>query len=131
MLPTITPHISGLPPEVDPLASFFASLDAMAAIPDVETVLPAHGQPFSDLAGRVEAIKAHHEERLLALAEASSALGWATVTDLSHEIFRSRSWGSMAESETYAHLEHLRLLGRAERRTAGEGLAYLVTGRGA
>ena len=27
----------------------------------------------------------------------------------------------MAESETYAHLEHLRMLGDAERRTDGTG----------
>ena len=127
VLPTITPHISGLPPEVDPLASFFSSLDAMAAIPGVRVVLPAHGHPFTDMAGRVEAIKAHHEDRLRALADASSGLGWATVTDLSHEIFQPRSWGSMAESETYAHLEHLRLLGRAERKADGGGLSYLVS----
>ena len=29
-------------------------------------------------------------------------------------LFRERSWGEMAESETYAHLEHLRLEGMAE-----------------
>ena len=126
ILPTITPHISGLPPGVDPLAAFFASLDAMAALPGVGLVLPAHGHPFTDLVGRVEAIKAHHGERLQALADTSVALGWSTVTELSHEIFQPRSWGSMADSETYAHLEHLRLLGWAERREDGGVLSYLV-----
>ena len=29
-------------------------------------------------------------------------------------LFRERSWGDMAESETYAHLEHLRLERQAE-----------------
>jgi hypothetical protein len=29
------------------------------------------------------------------------------------KLFRERSWGGMAESETYAHLEHLRILGEA------------------
>jgi hypothetical protein len=28
-------------------------------------------------------------------------------------LFRERSWGSMAESETFAHLEHLRRTGQA------------------
>jgi hypothetical protein len=37
-----------------------------------------------------------------------------TVEDFSHHLFRKERWGSMAESETYAHLEHLRLDGRAE-----------------
>jgi len=32
-------------------------------------------------------------------------------------LFKERSWGGMAESETYAHLEHLRLMGNAERHT--------------
>jgi glyoxylase-like metal-dependent hydrolase (beta-lactamase superfamily II) len=130
ILPTITPHISGLPPGVDPLAAFFSSLDAMAALPGVHRVLPAHGHPFADLTGRVDAIKTHHEERLQALADTSAALGWSTVTDLSHEIFQPRSWGSMADSETYAHLEHLRLLGWAERRDEGGGLLSYLVARG-
>ena len=41
-------------------------------------------------------------------------------------LFRERSWGHMAESETFAHLEHLRLLGQAERREAGGYLLYLA-----
>ena len=35
-------------------------------------------------------------------------------TELSHHLFRKERWGGMAESETYAHLEHLRLSGQAE-----------------
>ena len=45
---------------------------------------------------------------------------------VSHELFVERSWGSMADSETYAHLEHLRLNGEAERREAQGLLYYLV-----
>ena len=52
VLPTITPHISGLALAKDPLMAFFESLDQVAAIPDVEQALPAHGHPFPDLAGR-------------------------------------------------------------------------------
>jgi hypothetical protein len=33
----------------------------------------------------------------------------------------------MAESETYAHLEHLRLAGQAERRDDEGGMLYSVT----
>ena len=35
--------------------------------------------------------------------------------DLSHELFPKRHWGVMAESETFAHLEHLRGAGGVER----------------
>jgi glyoxylase-like metal-dependent hydrolase (beta-lactamase superfamily II) len=116
VLPTITPHISGVNTGRDPLAKFVASLHRVAALgPEVRTVLPAHGHPFTDLAGRAAAIEAHHHERLEKLRAASLALGPATVETLSHELFRPARWGPMAESETYAHLEHLRLSGQAER----------------
>ena len=64
VLPTITPHISGVDGAGDPLALFFDSLDRMTKLEDVTIVLPAHGHPFNDLTGRVDAIKQHHDERL-------------------------------------------------------------------
>ncbi len=114
VLPTITPHISGLTSSTDPLADFFESLDRVGEVPDVKQVLPAHGHPFTDLRGRAQAIKRHHHERLGKVKAISRELGPATVQAFSHKLFRPRSWGPMAESETYAHLEHLRLLGEAE-----------------
>ena len=126
VLPTITPHISGLGGGPDPLADFFVSLDRVAALPDVTNVLPAHGHPFTDLAGRVDHIKRHHDERLAKLRDASDRLGEASVQDYMRELFRERSWGTMAESETYAHLEHLRIDGRAESRGEGGRLLYSI-----
>ena len=114
VLPTITPHVSGLGAGRDPLGRFVESLDKVADLPGVNQVLPARGQPFVDLSGRVGKIKLHHVERIEKLREAALALGPATVTDLSKSLFQPRSWGPMAESETYAHLEHLRLAGEAE-----------------
>jgi len=128
VLPTITPHISGLTDTQDSLADFFGALDKVAALPGVRHVLPAHGLPFVDLPQRVEEIQTHHHERLGRLAEISSEIGEADVIEMSHHLFRERSWGAMAESETYAHLEHLRLAGRAQRREAGGKLWYLVSG---
>jgi glyoxylase-like metal-dependent hydrolase (beta-lactamase superfamily II) len=125
VLPSITPHISGLI-EGDPLRAYLESLDRVAAFEGVTTVLPAHGQPFSDLPGRVEAIKQHHAERLDHLRDLSRGRGWATVNELMKDLFRERSWGHMAESETFAHLEHLRLLGDADRREEAGYLRYFV-----
>jgi glyoxylase-like metal-dependent hydrolase (beta-lactamase superfamily II) len=125
VLPTITPHISGMI-EGDPLARYVESLDRVAALPDVTRVLPAHGRLIDDLPTRVAEIKAHHEQRLQRLGEVSDELGWASVQDLSRRLFAPRAWGSMAESETYAHLEHLRLAGAAERRERDGSLEYLV-----
>jgi glyoxylase-like metal-dependent hydrolase (beta-lactamase superfamily II) len=126
VLPTITPHVAGVGSGRDPLADFVASLDKVAALGEVTDVLPAHGHPFGDLAGRIAAIKAHHVERLDRVRAIAAALGPATVTDFSHELFRRERWGHMAESETYAHLEHLRLAGEAHRYEGSDGLVYVI-----
>jgi glyoxylase-like metal-dependent hydrolase (beta-lactamase superfamily II) len=125
VLPTITPHIGGFIGG-DPLASYLANLDKVAALEGVTRVLPAHGHPFDDLAGRCQAIKDHHATRLQMLADAGDAVGWAGVTRWSEELFIERSRGPMADSETAAHLEHLRLTDRAARRPAAEGYEYRV-----
>lgn len=123
VLPTITPHVSGYLTE-DSLNRYVGSLDRLAGLDGVGLVLPAHGHPFAGLAGRVEEIKRHHDERLEELLGISDELGWATVVQLSQRLFAERSWGAMAEDETYAHLEHLRLGGRAERREENGVLSY-------
>ncbi len=122
VLPTITPHIAGIGSGRDPLSSYVASLDRVAGVGPVRVVLPAHGQPFADLAGRVAAIKRHHEERLDRVVRILEGLNRATVAELSHHLFRPDLWGPMAESEAYAHLEHLRLAGGVERRRRDDGL---------
>jgi glyoxylase-like metal-dependent hydrolase (beta-lactamase superfamily II) len=128
VLPTITPHISGIGNSDDPLAEFFASLDRMQTLHGVKHVLPAHGHPFTNLSGRVDEIKKHHIDRLDRLASASHELGRAaSVNELMQHLFSPRAWGSMAESETYAHLEHLRLAGQADARWDDDLLLYEVT----
>ena len=123
VLPTITPHISGVLPD-DSLGRYVESLDRLDALPGVDLVLPAHGHPFHGLSRRVAEIKVHHDERLDELIRIGDELGWASVTELSHRLFALRSWGAMAEDETYAHAEHLRLHGRAEVREQGGVLLY-------
>ena len=121
VLPTITPHISGLTPSPDAIAEFVTALHRVAGLPGVSTVLPAHGLPFRDLGERVDAIIAHHDERLELIERIVSGHDSAGVRVVSRELFKKRSWGPMAESETYAHLEHLRLGGRMERSTDARG----------
>ena len=48
------------------------------------------------------------------------------MQELSHEIFPRKHWGVMAESETFAHLEHLVLEGEAERWSEDGTPVYLV-----
>lgn len=128
VLPTITPHISGQTPQSDPLDEFFTSLVRMEDLGGVTIALPAHGHPFEDLGGRARNIIEHHEDRLDIIRDAQEQLPNGTVADFMRVLFRERSWGDMAESETYAHLEHLRQLGELCRSDA-DGLArYAPTG---
>jgi hypothetical protein len=95
----------------------------MKELPGVTNVLPAHGHPFTDVVGRVDAILGHHEERLETIRGAGDDLGSGTVESFMQRLFKERSWGDMAASETYAHLEHLRILGLATRdEVAGQAM---------
>jgi hypothetical protein len=67
-------------------------------------------------------------ERLERVKAIGRELGLASVADYSKHLFKPRSWGSMADSETYAHLEHLRLLGDAETRREADGTLLYTTG---
>jgi glyoxylase-like metal-dependent hydrolase (beta-lactamase superfamily II) len=113
VLPTITPHISGMSKYPDPLAGFFNSLDKVGAFgSQVGICLPAHGKPFADIATRCEQIKEHHQGRLEKLRTSAAELDRpATVTEFSGHLFSPRAQGTMADSETFAHLEHLRIAG--------------------
>jgi glyoxylase-like metal-dependent hydrolase (beta-lactamase superfamily II) len=121
VLPTITPHISGVDAGPDPLNAFKQSLDKVKGLEGVKHVLPAHGCPFHDLGGRVDDIHRHHGERLDQLKGFLTEDGEASVHSLMQRLFRQKVWGPMAESETYAHLEHLRLAGEAARREVPVG----------
>ena len=57
------------------------------------------------------------------IREALPELPNGTVDEFMRVLFRERSWGEMAESETYAHLEHLRESGELAKHFDG-GLAH-------
>jgi glyoxylase-like metal-dependent hydrolase (beta-lactamase superfamily II) len=128
VLPTITPHIGGLAIDVDPLGTFFGSLDKVAGFgADTSVVLPAHGHPFTNLEGRVESIKQHHLQRLDRLRKAAVEFGRAAnVGEYAAQLFAPHVLGAMADSETYAHLEHLRRAGELRRDTSNPTYEYAL-----
>ena len=130
VLPNITPHISGLTGHGDPLTLFFDSLDKVGRFAhDISIALPAHGTPFTNVGERVTSIKDHHAGRLQKLRDTSASLGRpATVMEFSTHLFSPRAQGSMADSEAFAHLEHLRLLGDFERIDTGDAFEYVLRG---
>jgi glyoxylase-like metal-dependent hydrolase (beta-lactamase superfamily II) len=119
LLPRISPNI-GLHPQsgADPLGDYLRSLRTIARL-DIDTVLPAHGDPFSDPAGRIEEIDRHHRERkdaLLSLARGAPCSGW----ELAHRLFsgameRNVFQKRLALQETLAHCQSLAQEGRLEK----------------
>jgi glyoxylase-like metal-dependent hydrolase (beta-lactamase superfamily II) len=114
VLPRITSNI-GLYPQSrdDPLGDFLSALKKMRDLP-VRRVLPAHGEPFDDLAGRVDELLAHHDARLGAVL---AALGSRerTAYEVAHDLFktlRSPHEERFALAETLAHLRYLERRGR-------------------
>jgi glyoxylase-like metal-dependent hydrolase (beta-lactamase superfamily II) len=126
VLPRITPNI-GLYSEKDrenPLGDYLASLAKVAQLP-ARVVLPGHGEPFNDLAGRTVEIARHHDERemqLLALLEDRPQ----HACELAEQLFENRlkhdEARRMGVAEVIAHLEHMRFAGRVKQHLTKEGV---------
>ncbi len=131
VLPTITPHISGLHSGPNPMADFFTSLRLIAALPGVGIGLPAHGGVIADVPTRCADIVEHHHERMRILAAVGEAQGWTDIPGFSLHLFRPERQGAMADSETYAHIAWLEAAGHAQRRVRDDGShEFLVTASG-
>jgi glyoxylase-like metal-dependent hydrolase (beta-lactamase superfamily II) len=116
VLPRISPNVSlGVTePDADPLGEWFASIAKLRLLPDDLLVLPGHGDPFTGLHARLDAMDREHRERLdeleVFLAEPRRAV------DCFGRLFR-RAIGpdmlGMATGEALAHLRRLEIEGRA------------------
>ncbi|HXW75795.1 MAG TPA: MBL fold metallo-hydrolase, partial [Candidatus Eremiobacteraceae bacterium] len=116
LLPTITPNV-GLYPECrpNPLDDYLSSFEKFAAMGDY-LVYPSHGEPYNALGRRIEALRAHHDERLGGVWErtAASDRAGASAADIV-----THFWGDRLNAhetrfalvEVVAHLEYLRLAG--------------------
>lgn len=117
ILPRITPNISyWFHGDPNPLASFYASLDKIAAL-EVDFVIPSHGKPFHNGHERVQELKEHHEERLTTLLEIIKES--RTVYEASEKLFNKKlnvHETRFALGETLAHLEYLRHDGKCQRK---------------
>jgi glyoxylase-like metal-dependent hydrolase (beta-lactamase superfamily II) len=121
VLPHITPSI-GFESQrsATALGDFLSSLARVRNL-SVDVVLPAHGEVFTDLSGRVDELLAHHEGRLLECLEAIPSAG-ATAFEVAQRITWTRRRTPyeilrlpdrvLAIWETGAHLELLESQGR-------------------
>lgn len=129
--PNIGFHVQSLS---NPLADYLDSLRAVAAL-DVQTVLPAHGETFHDLNGRVREIIEHHEERMAQIGEALGNQARTTYQVAARIPWRRGRGGwddldtfnrRIAVTEALAHLEVLRARGRIRRYIKGGRLYYVA-----
>ncbi len=135
VLPGISPNVGIYAPEdADPLGDYLAALARVRDLP-VGLVLPGHGEPFTGLAARVDAIATHHAARL---TEIGGALGDEAIT--AYDLCARLRWAggrarwadlppfqhALALAETIAHLELLRRRGRARREEDGGTIRYAI-----
>jgi len=129
LLPKISPNI-GLHPQsgADPLDDYILSLERVRRL-EVETVLPAHGDPFHEHRDRIAEIIQHHDARkaaLVRLARDDAKSGWQLASELfagimQRNVFQQR----LALQETLAHCQSLAVEGRLRKQVSRE----LVTWR--
>ena len=118
VLPRITSNVSvGLSePEADPLGEWLASIARLKDLPDSLLVLPSHGEPFTGLHARLDALAHGHRDRLDALhskldepRRAVDCFGTLFARQIEDGMY------GLATGEALAHLRRLEVEGRAVR----------------
>ncbi len=126
VLPGITPFVPYSPVDPDNLGTYLESLRRVEAI-DPPLTLPAHLQLIERGAARAHQIRLHHRRRLDGML-AELAGGPRTAWQVMEAVFRPNlppMHTRLAFMETLAHMEHLRLEGRARHVDVVDGsLAY-------
>ncbi len=117
LLPDATPNIQPAAGREDSLADYLATLARLSALP-VSLVLPSHGEPYTDHRGRAGELTAFHAKRLRTILH-ELRHGPLAVGDLARTLFVVRESAiddMLADMETLAHLDNLRLKGLVLRR---------------
>ena len=121
----ITPNICSMGPDSNMLGKYLESLDKIRAL-DAKLVLPAHrGMGDIDMYSRIDALMAHHKERLDETESIVRAKPGQTAYDIAGQMswaIRSRNWEDFppgqkwfAMGEALAHLDLLKEEGRIVR----------------
>lgn len=120
VLPRITSNVSVSlsEPQADPLGEWLASIERLKRLPEDMLVLPSHGEPFTGLHARLDALAHGHIDRLDALHERLAEPKRAV--DCFSVLFARKIEDNMmglATGEALAHLRRLEVEGRARRET--------------
>jgi glyoxylase-like metal-dependent hydrolase (beta-lactamase superfamily II) len=122
VLPRITSNVSLSlsEPEADPLGDWLDSIDRLRSLPESLLVLPSHGEPFTGLHARLDALAAGHLDRLDALHR--HLVEPRRAVDCFGVLFARKIEDGMmglATGEAMAHLRRLECDGRAVREDRG------------
>lgn len=115
LLPKISTNVSvfAVTPMADSLGDYLQSIDRYRELPAGTLVLPSHGLPFHGIADRVNALHAHHEERLRILEDHCAVP--RSAADLLMTLFPrdlDTHQTMFAMGEAIAHLNRLEHAGR-------------------
>lgn len=134
ILQKITPNISlNTKSQDNPLIDYLNSLEELKRL-EVDLVLPAHGEPFSNFQDRIDEIIQHHENRL------NGMLGlFGNGPKSAYQIAVDTKWflpweqlppfsKRVAVTETLAHLELLVTRGKLNKKHQSGIIQYFLTG---
>ena len=132
VLPRITPSVAVHSRQrPDPLGDYLRSLGAVRDLP-VDEVLPAHEHRFTDLAGRVDQILAHHQAKLADIEQVLADQPGLTCWEIAAKLRWSRPFAQLpgalrhsAARETLAHLVVLERRGAVSTRDEDPPRWYL------
>ncbi len=119
----ITPHIESWSYEINSLKHYMESLDRVRNLP-VKLVLPGHRNFFTDLAGRIDELKKHHEIRANEVLEVlgkntmsaydiAGGMTWDIDCETWEQFPITQKW--FAVGEAIAHLLYLESKGQIKR----------------
>ncbi|MEK8085093.1 MBL fold metallo-hydrolase [Aquabacterium sp. A3] len=133
LLPTISTNVSvvDMEPEADPLGLFLRSLERMRDLPPDTLALPSHGLPFRGIHARINALQAHHAERLTDVVTHARQAP-VCAADLLPVLFKrplDLHQTTFAMGEALAHLNHLWLKGELRRERDDQGVWRFTAAR--
>ncbi|GAC1377871.1 MAG: MBL fold metallo-hydrolase [Ktedonobacteraceae bacterium] len=129
VLPRITPNVGLYSPHdrPNPLGDYLNSLRKVSAL-SATLILPGHGEPFTDLAGRVKEIIEHHEQRemqILEMLKERPQHAYALAEQMFGARLKSNEARRMAVAEVLSHLEYMRYNEKVEQqKTTDELILY-------
>lgn len=120
----ITPHIESWSYEINSLKNYMKSLDKVRNMP-AKLVLPGHRNFFTDLTGRIDELKKHHEiratevldvlgENTMSAYDIAAGMTWDIDCENWEQFPTTQKW--FAVGEAIAHLLYLEDQGRIKRR---------------